>query len=382
MTWWQAAILATLVPFLILGLLMLRLPRITRRGLFFGVYVGSETVLGEEARAIERSWKRGILATAALTIAVGAGFVIMAPSNLPIRWAQVSFLSALMACFVAFTAGGITCYVRANRAAHRLASPGAPPPGVAVLAPVQRTVVLPFLTLSLSVAVGLFCLGYAWRCYDRLPERWETHHTKTGEPDVWMRRSFATVLLPPLFGLLAPGWLAVWACLLSRAKRAVRLEGGAVSLRAQERFRSVQTRFLCGLALLIAVGFNAGWIRLIDKGLGRSLVPWYAPGALAWVLVAYFLGGLIYVGVRIGQGGAKLEVPVAGAPLTDGLADNTKWKLGQYFNRDDPCMFVEDRFGFGYSANWGNPKAAAFFGGGIALLLALIVGFCLAAFAD
>lgn len=30
-----------------------------------------------------------------------------------------------------------------------------------------------------------------------------------------------------------------------------------------------------------------------------------------------------------------------------------------YINRDDPSIFVEKRFGIGYTINFGNPKAVA-----------------------
>jgi len=60
------------------------------------------------------------------------------------------------------------------------------------------------------------------------------------------------------------------------------------------------------------------------------------------------------------------------APLTNGLADNRYWVLGAFYvNRDEPSIFVERRFGFGYTIHFGNPKAAAFFLGFIILNLAL-----------
>ncbi len=51
------------------------------------------------------------------------------------------------------------------------------------------------------------------------------------------------------------------------------------------------------------------------------------------------------------------RVAATGA-LTNGLADNRLWKYGAFYvNRDDPSMFVEKRFGLGYTINFANPKA-------------------------
>jgi len=95
------------------------------------------------------------------------------------------------------------------------------------------------------------------------------------------------------------------------------------------------------------------------------------PGVLMMVItgamIAYALGGVLYIAIRYGQGGARLEKARIDTPLTNGLADNRQWVLGVFYvNRDDPSILVERRFGFGYTINFGNWKAlllmAVFFG--------------------
>jgi len=82
------------------------------------------------------------------------------------------------------------------------------------------------------------------------------------------------------------------------------------------------------------------------------------------------VGGGVYLALRYGQGGARLEKARADTPLTDGLADNRRWVLGMFYvNRDDPSFLVERRFGIGYTINFGNPKAVALVGGFVALVI-------------
>jgi uncharacterized membrane protein len=209
-----------------------------------------------------------------------------------------------------------------------------------------------------------------------LPERWPLRVTALGEPRGWVERWVATVVWP-LTTMLAPGWLGAYACLLSRAKIAVRVGDQGVSLRAQERFRTAQARYFAGLSLLATVLIGAATLKGITGGLGPE------PTALTWlptVAVAtffpYAIGGLLYIGLRYGQGGAKLETAAAQAPLADGLADNRKWKFGFYVNRDDPAWFVEERFGWGYEPNLGNLWAVAFYAGGIILIVLMCVLCC------
>ena len=48
-------------------------PRIARRGLLFGVYVGEERSGGEEARQIARGWQTGIILWTVVSVGVGLG---------------------------------------------------------------------------------------------------------------------------------------------------------------------------------------------------------------------------------------------------------------------------------------------------------------------
>jgi uncharacterized membrane protein len=65
------------------------------------------------------------------------------------------------------------------------------------------------------------------------------------------------------------------------------------------------------------------------------------------------------------------EQPAGGGLTVGDRTPDTCWKLGMlYVNRADPALFVEKRFGLGYTINFGNPRAWA----AIAVLAALIVG--------
>ncbi len=95
---------------------------------------------------------------------------------------------------------------------------------------------------------------------------------------------------------------------------------------------------------------------------------------LTVILLVFALGGSIYIALVYGQGGSRLEQKAADAPLTDGLADNQRWVLGMfYINREDPSVFVERRFGLGYTINLGNPKAVALLIGFIGLILVISI---------
>jgi uncharacterized membrane protein len=95
---------------------------------------------------------------------------------------------------------------------------------------------------------------------------------------------------------------------------------------------------------------------------------------LTGLLMLWAIGGTVYLALRYGQGGSRIERAGVTTPLTDGLADNRNWVLGMFYvNRNDPSFLVERRFGLGYTLNFGNWKAVALFVAFIAAIGALVI---------
>ena len=69
---------------------------------------------------------------------------------------------------------------------------------------------------------------------------------------------------------------------------------------------------------------------------------------------------VVVVLARLGQGGSRMQTTnepsgAAAAPIGDRTPDRF-WRLGiLYFNRDDPAVLVEKRFGLGYTLNFARP---------------------------
>lgn len=385
MTGWQVWILIWILVPPIVGLLYLRAPRITRRGLLFGIYVSAERATGDEVRRIERRYRRDIAIMVAIVVGVGLALLLPLWNVLTARWVNGLGLG-WPTCLLLLLVGTQLCLQRARRMAARLADPQPPRASVAYLAPTRPGLALPLCATLVAVAAGLLCLGYGLWHYDALPEQWACRLADDGQPSGWMRRPNIAIVLP-LTTMLLPGWVGAYAWLLARAKLAVRVDDDGSSLRAQERFRKAQTRFFSGLSLLVTAGLASVSIMTIRVGLHgpdgaspevRTLATAMVLGGLVLgtATVLYLVGGVIYISARYGQGGAKLEAAASHAPLANGLADNRKWKFGFYVNREDPSLFVEERFGWGYEPNLGNPRAAVFYAGGLVVILALAAMCC------
>lgn len=357
----------TLVMFLdiaLIGTFVLIYPKIMRRGLLFGVYVGEARSASDAAREITRAWYRGIVASI-------AGALIVAGALLAARAHPLASVVPSLVLAAAFFA----LYLRAYRRALALAAPDGASVAAAPLAVSPApSLALPWTALAVGVLCGVFVVGYTLAHYDALPDRVPTHFGPSGAPDAWSPKGFASVMIMPIMSLLMGVVLGGAALLTARAKRAVRLDDGGRSLAAQNRFRSAMTNFLATIGLLAIAMLTTISISSVDVALGRRAgIPGWTL-LLAGALVLYATIGAVWLAVRYGQGGSRLEGPAADAALTDGLADNRLWRLGLFYvNRDDPSWLVEHRFGFGYTLNFGNAKAVTALAAFLAALLALTV---------
>ena len=354
----QAMLLYMLVETIILGAILIILPRIGRRGLLFGVYVGEARSMGEEAERLRREWTRGmaILVVAALVVGMGLEAALANPVLMPLS-------SGLLVL------GFFVLYFRSYGRARRLAA-DAPPPAAAPFqsGPAPSAGIAPLVVLVVGLSGGLLALGYAWSHYPLLPERIPVHFGLDGRPDGWAPRSAASVMFLPFLTLAMGIVFGVLTYFVAHAKRALRYADDGTSLAAQDRFRRMMCRFLATLGVLVTTMLTLGSISSIRVAMGEA-------GALSALFLALGVGvavtafgGVLYIAVRYGQGGARLERAAASAPLTNGLADNRFWHLGMFYvNRDDPSIMVEHRFGLGYTINLGNWK-------GVLLLAGILVG--------
>jgi len=345
----------------LLGFIGIFLPRIARRGLLFGVYVGEKAFDGDAAQAIRRSWAIGMSFATVACVAAGA---ILATTG-------VSLLIVLIP-ELALVAIAVLLYVRAYRAARAIARDGtgdAVPPPLPELGIAHARTSLPWLVMAVSLIVGATLIYSTASRYDALPERVPVHFNAAGTPDRFSVKSPASVFGLPVMTAVMGLFLGGLGILIARVRPALRTDDGGTSIAAQVRFRAATARFLSGTALLVvAMLASLSMFSLrVARGIAPGLPKWMMLLVLA--LIVWTLGGVIYLFARYGQGGSKLEGATA-APLADGLADNRYWRMGVFYvNPDDASWLVEKRFGLGYTINFGNPWAL---GSLVAFLVALV----------
>lgn len=347
-------ILVAILPWGILMATALMTPRLSRPDLYFAVTVNPSFRGSLAGRDILRRYDRVVIAAGLLSLLPVALLQSRAPGL-----AAAGLLGS-----VALALAGWTCaFVRArSRTLPHHVEPSAA--REAALHP--RRVRLPGGWMvqagpfAILAAAGLW-LGLRW---DRIPARIPIHWNAAGIPDGWSGKSPASVFGVAVIGLLTCSMLSVIMVSIFAGARRVHVSGPE----AERGERFLRAMFLALLGLEY-------WMALLFAVLGLAALRTHPelPLPAFWPILAgqtLAVGSIFYVAFRHGQGGWRSnrsggsESPGhEGSPVGDRTPDAC-WKLGMvYYNRADPALFVEKRFGLGWTLNMGNPRAILFLAG-------------------
>ena len=347
--------LATLVlPFAVIvalvGGLLVWLPRLTRPDLYFAVTVPPDFRDSAEGRAIFGRYR----AITLLSSAVALVLVLAAGA----RWPVVLILALAIQ-----ESGALAAYF----SCRRRVMPHAVEPVAVREAPLRaRSAHLPGgwrLQAGPFILLGVAGL-YLHQRWDDIPARFPIHWDLNNQPNGWAFRTPAGVYGPLIEGAIVCLLMAGMAYALLRWSRPVRIGGAGGE--AESHFRRTVALVLVAVEYLIGIMFAGGSL--------LSLRPGPPPVAVTIALPLVFAAIVIVVMVRQGQGGSR-RAPGGMAsdarPVGDRTADRY-WKAGLiYVNPDDPALFIEKRFGVGYTINFGRPASWVILGA-IALLPLII----------
>lgn len=350
----------------LVGTIFLVYPRVSRRGLMFGTYLGEEQTGGPTRVELLRMWDRGCILVMLFSLLVGWSIGFSArplPGNL-------IGTAVLLVSFIAV-------YLWTYRKARKHVQPHAARQGARSVATLDvdeaRGSGFAVTSLAVCLITSLALAVYGIAAFRSMPDRVPTLANVFGFGEELTDKSLVAVMLVPSFNLVLTPFFALMALLIAGAKRSVRGGSGGRSSEAQRAFRVAASHAFAGTALFLCLFLGVTAREMIRVWQGRAESLGGIIGVVAGFTILYMGASLIRMMV-LGQGGARLESGSVEAPLTGGLADDTRWILGvMYVNRSDPAMVVESRFGIGYTMNLGNPLALMLTSVYLAALLALTV---------
>jgi uncharacterized membrane protein len=267
--------------------------------------------------------------------------------------------------------GGLVLYLLTYSKARKLAPPLAAYQAEKAAAPLAagkpKGAALAKFALGACLLASLATYAYAVGSYQDMTGSVSTFGSHGSDTP------FYKIILLPSVNLALSPFFALYGLLTAHAKRSIRGGSGGGSAEAQTAFRATFANVFSWSALVMCAAMSYMSVRIIRVGLSEFKTLGLEILLTSVFLVVFLGANLVRIMKRYGQGGALIETGSADAPLTNGMADNARWIAGMFYvDKDDPSILVEQRFGIGYTLNYGNPTAVLILAGFIVLTLALI----------
>lgn len=198
----------------------------------------------------------------------------------------------------------------------------------------------------LAIIAGIIVVGIIR--YPALPDQMPMHYNIAGQVDRYAAKSISTILAMPIMQIIMT--LVFFGIHYSILNAKNQSSGGDIEeeLKKNRAFKVIMSKFIFFMGL--AVMFLFCITQLSMFGIISINVTITAP--IVFLVVIFLV--IVYLAVKVGQGGSRLggrKSLMSGATAED----DSNWILGLfYYNRNDPSIFVEKRFGMGYTINFGN----------------------------
>lgn len=188
--------------------------------------------------------------------------------------------------------------------------------------------------------------------YDKLPNQLPTHFDISGNADIWTVKNRAIWYIPisQIFNLIIMSFVYF---IIKRSKQELCVNDPENSSKNNVRYRYIMSKCIIFYGLFLEIGFLTNQLFIV--GIFKNKLWIVLMPLLTTLTVILLIIGIFY---KIGQGGWKIGKQKKSDTEKIDRDDDKYWKLGSfYFNPNDPAVFVEKRFGIGWTNNFARPAS-------------------------
>lgn len=192
--------------------------------------------------------------------------------------------------------------------------------------------------------------------YDELPSKIAIHWNIQGIADNFIDKSIGSVIVHGLMLFAMVILLTLVNLSIAVSKNRIDSSSPISSSEKLYRFKRLNSIMIYSLTVLISTlitVLNLNSMNIISINLSH-----FTP--LFIILLLVIILPPIIIDIKLGQGGHKLKLNAdeKSDDTVSNVDDDAFWLLGSiYYNPNDPSLFVEKRFGVGWTLNFGNKLA-------------------------
>lgn len=334
------------LTFIPVGILLAYMPYLTRRTENFGVSIPASMYDRDDFQTMRTQYKRNMLISLGITTAIlGVLCFILTTEMLYILFSIIIFL---------YLISGFLLYLPFHNKMKRIKQTEDWHDSRKQSYVIDMKFRDEKITLSngwylVPAILTIITAAIPFLFYDAIPDMLPMHTDFTGNV-TYKEKSIANLLIMPGIQLFMLVLFIGTNYVIKVAKQQVSVENPEQSRQQNITFRkkwSVLLFVMGTLTVLLLMYFQIGF--LYEQLLTYDM----------YVIIGYtalILFGTIWLSVTTGQGGSRVKSNKNKDETVIDRDDDAFWKWGQfYYNKNDPAIFIEKRFGIGWTNNWAHP---------------------------
>lgn len=223
-----------------------------------------------------------------------------------------------------------------------------------------------FLT-SVIIIIATFVITFLF--YNRIPDQIPMHTDFSGKI-TYEDKSIVNLLFLPGTQVLLLILFVFINFIIKISKQQVSVENPQKSKQQNLIFRRRWSAFLICTAALTQILLMFLQLTFIFPNLTTYENP------VIYGFTSIIIVGTLILAFTTGQGGSRVKLGEQSDTDVIDRDDDRYWKLGQFYvNKNDPAIFIEKRFGVGWTNNWAHPVSWVLVGVLIMIIIVSIIYF-------
>lgn len=336
------------------------MPYFTRETLSFGVTVSEETFYSEPLRKLRKLYA-GISSLVYILLIAGCLLII---ASWPEISKEIVFASGITGMVVYSLLMNVTFHFKMKALKANL--PAAPSKRQTLALQTnfrQQKLIFSNRWFIIHGIITIISAVWALSYYDHIPSQLPMKFDFEGNVIRFADKTVLTALFPNIMQAVMIVIFAFINLTILKSKQQINPGDPAGSAARNAIFRRRWSFFNMMTSLIIILLFSFIQLNMILSFDTDMLT------LISMLVPALIVIGALVMAVITGQGGSRIGPKRTPSPVQP-YDDDAYWKLGgYYFNPRDPSLFVEKRFGIGWTINFANKKAWAVMIGLIALIV-------------
>lgn len=202
--------------------------------------------------------------------------------------------------------------------------------------------------IPLAISIGTIILTSIF--FDKIPNKIPMKYDFEGNVTNWSNKSYWSVYQLPFIQLFLSGLFLYMNQAISKSKQQINAANPEKSMQQNVIFRKRWSLFLIITSILITILFFLIQLSFIID-MNQAILQGVSLGLVAFIILM-----AIIISIVTGQGGSRVKITKKENNMMVNYNDDQYWKLGVfYYNRNDPSIWVEKRFGSGWTMNFARP---------------------------